>query len=299
MRHIAILILLLLTVFTAFGIPLKLTGVVPVHLDTVYLAQQYHRISALIDSSRDTTEPPLTIIFYRTGGNRKTGIHLPEWGGGGALGRDTIVIPVDRTSAFYRNDLQQIILHEMVHCALARAWGILHIPRWFHEGMAMSLAGDINFEEQVILSRAIVLHTLVPLDSMEHLNRYSFARAQIAYSQAHFAVQFLLTTYGYDLIPELLAASRKYRRFDAACRSVFGLSEKELDVLLKKEMTRRYRLIFILTDYAFLWIGILLLAVVAFIATRIRNRKKRLAMELEEKTAGDDESEENGLTTSG
>lgn len=284
-----LLLLLLLPTADLFGVPLRLSGPVPAGIDTTYLSRQFRRISKSIYPTSVQQARPLALIFYRASDGRRTGIHLPEWGGGGALGRDTIVIPVDRPSAFYRSDMERIILHEMVHCAIARAWGVLHVPRWFHEGMAMSLSGEIDFDEQVTLSRAIVLRALVPLDSMEYLNRFSHTRARIAYAQCHFAVQFLLSTYGYDLLPELLSASRSTRRFDTACRQVFGLSIQELEALLKKEMARRYRLFFLLTDYAFLWIGILLLAVVAFIATKQRNRKKRLRMEREERSGEEEE----------
>ena len=282
MYRFLVIVLVLLYATDISGIDLRLTGAVPPGLDTAYLTSQYCRISAAITPASEGDNRPLTLIFYRSADSRRTGIHLPEWGGGGALGRDTIVIPVDRPSAFYRSEMERIILHEMVHCALVRAWGVLHIPRWFHEGMAMSLSGEINFEEQVILSRAIVLRALVPLDSMEYLNRFGFTRAQIAYCQCHFAVQFLLATYGYDLIPELLKASRSSRRFDTACRNVLGLSEKEIDAIVHKELASRYHLVFLLSDYAFLWIGILLLAVAAFIATKMRNRKRLMAMEQEE-----------------
>ena len=292
MRHFTALLLLILCAAKVAGVSLHLTGLVPAGIDTAYLTRQYIRISKTIAVPDERNSRPLTIIFYRADTRRKTGIHLPEWGGGGALGRDTIVIPADRPSAFYRSDVERIILHEMVHCAIARAWGILHVPRWFHEGMAMSLSGEVDFNEQVTLSRAIMVRALVPLDSMEYLNRFSLWRARIAYSQCHFAVEFLLATYGYDLIPELLRASRASRRFDTACLNVFGLSVKELEALLHKEMTRRYRLVFLLTDYAFLWIGILLLAVVAFIATKLRNRKKRLRMELEERSVEEGEPAE-------
>jgi hypothetical protein len=282
MNRYFFLLLCILSVSGVFAVDLKLTGIIPQKLDTGRLIREYSRISKTISPDVDHDPNPITIIFYRVADRRKTGIHLPEWGGGGALGKDTIVIPVDRPSAFFRSDMERIIIHEMVHCALARAWGILHVPRWFHEGMAMSLSGEILFEEQVILSRAIIMRSLVPLDSIEYLNRFGLFRAQIAYSQCHFAVQFLLSVYGYDLIPELLKESRAHRRFDTACLQVFGLTVKELDRLLHREITRRYRFIFILADYSFLWIGILLLAVAAFIATKLRNRKKRLTMEKEE-----------------
>lgn len=278
----ALLLLFAVSPVAGINIVLELTGYVPNGIDMKALKDGYTRISKSVGLPPEDNRHPLTIVFYKVSEQRKTGIRLPEWGGGGAIGGDTIVIPVDRVSAFYRNDLNRILLHEMVHCALDRAYGHLRLPRWFHEGMAMTLSGEISFEEQVLLSRAILTRTLIPLDSIEYMNRFVRERASIAYSQSHFAVDFLLTTYGLDLIPELLAASRKTRDFSVACFNVFGLTTPELEILLKKEMNRKYRIFYLFADYALVWLGILFLAVMAFIVTIIRNRKKRARLEAEE-----------------
>ncbi|MBN1309049.1 MAG: hypothetical protein JXA18_14085 [Chitinispirillaceae bacterium] len=280
-----LLLIPLLSMPPAAAVDLRIEGYAPRTLDTLMLKSEYARICRQVGLVAVNNTAPLHLIFYRHADGRKTGIRLPEWGGGGAIGGDSIVIPVDRQSAFYRSDMERIILHEMVHIALARAYGRLHIPRWFHEGMAMTLSGELDFEEQLFLSRAIVTRSLVPLDSMERLNQFSRRRAQVAYSQCHFAVGFLLDTYGYDLIPELLRESRKTRRFETACLRVFGLTVQELELLLQKEMASRYRLLFLFADYSSLWFGILALATVAFVATKIRNRRKRERMELEEREA--------------
>jgi len=284
------LILFFLLVFPATAIELRFEGYVPAHLDTTALVREYARIGKTVGIDSANDRAPLHLIFYRVAEQRKTGIRLPEWGGGGAIGEDSIVIPVDRQSAFYRSDMERIILHEMVHIVLARAYGHLRLPRWFHEGMAMTLSGEIDFEEQVILSRAIITRSLVPLDSMERLNRFSQWRARVAYSQCHFAVGFLLDTYGFDLIPELLRESKSTRNFDTACLRVFGLTVEELETLLRKEMARRYRLLFFFADSSLFWIGVAALAVIAFVATVMRNRRKRARMEREEREEREEEA---------
>jgi hypothetical protein len=277
------ILLFLFFVGNVAAVSLRFEGYKPHGIDSVLLVHEYSRIGKSVGLDTKNDSVPVTIIFYRASEQRKSGIRLPEWGGGGALGKDTIVLPVDKQSAFYRSDIEKILLHEMVHSALARAYGSLRVPRWFHEGVAMTLSGEISFEQQLQLSRAIILHSLVPLDSMEFLNRFSSWRAQVAYSQCHFAVQFLIDTYGMDLIPELLLESRRTRRFESACLTVFGLTVPELQKLLDKEMASRYRILFIIGDYSLVWGGIFLLAVVAFVVTAVRKRRKMRAMDEEER----------------
>ncbi|NLD91279.1 MAG: hypothetical protein GX639_01290 [Fibrobacter sp.] len=175
-----------------------------------------------------------------------------------------------------------------MHIALARAFGVMRIPRWFHEGLAMQLAGELSFEGSTILSKAILTHSLLPLDSIEYVNRFGQVRAQIAYSQSHFAMNFLTNLYGYEMLPELLDSAKVYRRFDTACVRVFGLTTHEFDSIVKIEMIKKYRYAFIVADHELFWILITALSVAAFTVTMIRNRQKRKRMEEEE-----EEEEEN------
>jgi len=69
-------------------------------------------------------------------------------GGGGAIGRDLIVVPID-FKPFLEQSFFQITVHELVHIVLGRGYPGLAIPRWFHEGVAMTLAGELTLQENV------------------------------------------------------------------------------------------------------------------------------------------------------
>lgn len=288
------LILTILFFGLLHAVPLRITGTVPVSIDTLFLSSQFTRIERALRSDSSESILPVHILFYRTSELRKIGIRLPEWGGGGALGKDTIILPIDKQGAFYGEDISKIIQHELVHIALARAYGNLRIPRWFHEGLAMTLSGEISFEQQVQLSRAIVTRKLVSLDSMEYLNRLSRWRAEVAYSQCQFAVQFLIDLYGRDLLPELLEVSHRTRRFESACVAVFGLTTFELQKLLDKKMEERYRILFLIGDYSLVWLGIFVLSIVAFVVTLLRNRKKKRQLD-EEESLGEEQATDDPM----
>jgi Peptidase MA superfamily len=284
---------LLIVLFTLQASVLSLQGHIPPGVGTETLLKDYYRIRKVFDSSFVQDTGTITIIYDTKNDTKKTGVRLPEWGGGGAIGTDTIIIPVDRPYAFFSGDLYKITVHELVHIALARAFGSMRIPRWFHEGLAMQLSGELTFEESTILSRAILTHSLLPLDSIEYVNRFVQARAQTAYSQSHFAMNFLTSLYGYEMLPELLDSAKVFRRFDTACVRVFGLTTHEFDSIVKIEMIKKYKYAFIVADNELFWILILVLAIAAFVATMVRNRKKRKKMEEEDEEENDEN--EDGL----
>lgn len=278
----AILSFVFLFLSTVSAVEIKLNGYVPPDFSAIVLHEEYVKIRQILQPGFIDEPDPVTIIFYSGKDERILGVRLPEWGGGGAIGTDSIIIPVDRPSAFYSSDLFKVTLHELVHIAVNRTYGYIRIPRWVHEGLAMALSGEIAFDEHIILSKAVLTNSLIPLDSIEKLNFFPEAKARIAYSQCHFAMRFLLDNYGYDLLPELLNNAVKYRNFETAAIHTYGLTTSELQDILTKEISARYRFAFLFSDSSLIWFLILLLAVVGFMVTRSRKKQKMLQMEYQE-----------------
>jgi hypothetical protein len=291
-----LLIILFVFISQLFSTGIRFQGPIPSELNLQQLEMEYDRICKQIDSVFIQDSAPVIITFYKQADAQVWGIRLPEWGGGGALGFDSIFIPVDKKSAFHESDYFSIIVHELVHISLARSFGYLKIPRWFHEGIAMTLSGELSFEEQVLLSRAILTNSLIPLDSIERLNRFGSAKAQLAYCQSHFAVRFLLQTYGEDLLPELFKEVQRNRSFENACIELFGLNSKEFNVIVKKEIESKYRYAFFFNDETFFWFLILLLAILAFVVTWFRNKRKRRLLEIQDRAENDESDYLEGLT---
>ena len=292
------LLLLLLFIGTAVPCPFAanlfgLEGRIPASITKAFLQGNYERIWKTIapDTAIDTSA--ITIIYYSRADKRKFGVRLPEWGGGGAIGRDTIIIPVDRFP-LADMDIGRVTVHELVHIALERAYGRLRLPRWFHEGLAMTLSGELLFEEQLTLSRAIFTKRLLPLDSIERVNRFDAFGAALAYSESHLAAALLIDKYGIDGIPELLAAVRKCGTFGDGFLSVFGFAPLEFERLVRNDITGRYSFLFFFSDTYLFWLLGALLVVAGFVAVKISNRKREKLMEEEERREDETKEKANG-----
>ena len=283
---IIILILFIILIFGAsvFGqsVRIDLQGRVPKGISPEFLQSNYARILKAVAPGLSADTAPVTIIYYSKADERKLGVRLPEWGGGGAIGRDSIIVPVDN-APLPDMDAGRVSVHELVHIALERAYGRLRVPRWFHEGLAMTLSGELSLDEQVTLSRAIFLKKLLPLDSVERVNRFDAYGAALAYSQSHLAVAYLIDKYGMDGIPELLAAVRAAGMFDTALMDVFGLTMPEFERLVQNYTAERFRYVFFFSDTYLYWFLGALLLVAGFVAVRLRGRRRRRQMEEEER----------------
>ncbi len=262
---------------------IALSGRVPSAITRPFVMHNYERIWKTVAPDAAIDRRAITIVFYSRFDERKLSVRLPEWGGGGAVGRDLIVIPIDR-SPLPDMDLPRVTVHELTHITLERAYGRLHVPRWFHEGVAMTFSGQLSFDEQLSLSRAVFAKKLLPLDSIEMVNRFDAGGAELAYSESHLAVAWMIDRYGLDGIPELLRSLRSSGSFDTALRREYGLTDDELDRLVRNYIVQRYRGVFLFSDAYLFWFLGALFAVIAFIAVKIRNDKRKRLMEEQELT---------------
>lgn len=275
--------LIILTIIgTSFPIGVHFIGDAPSYLDSHLSEHEYKRIAKLFGLPQSVDTSAVVVTFYKKAKAPVLGIKLPEWGGGGALGTDSIFIPMDVEYAFFHQDFQRILTHELVHLVISRKYGNVNIPRWFHEGMAMALSGEIDSDAPITLSKAVLSGKLLTLDSIKYVNRFKRDKARLAYCQSHFAVQFLILQYGQDLLPELLSEIKDRSSFESACIRVFGLNGREIDSLVNQKIKSQYQFNFLLDD-TFFWFIILILAISGFVATFLRKRKRIKEMDLEEK----------------
>lgn len=265
-------------------------GQVPTGLNKQSLQKEYFRIKNYLCPSCLDMQKPVQVIFYKKSEATHHGIRLPEWGGGGAVGMDTIVIPVGSGLSVMDFDYYRICVHELVHVEISRFYGNVRIPRWVHEGLAMALSGELNFDENVTVSKALFTNSLLSFSEIEKVNMFDQYKASLAYAQSHIAIKFLIDTYGYDFIPELLTTVRKDRYFQSACTELLGLTTDEIELLVKDHISSKYRYAFVF-DSMLPWLFVLLLAVVGFFFTMYRNGKKRKMLEAQE--INDEISEDN------
>ena len=232
---------------------------------------------------------PLRIVYYTKKSDENFDNVLPEWGGGGAIGGNLIVIPT-AFKPFLEQSFGQITLHELVHAVLARAYPGVAIPRWFHEGVAMTLSGELGFQENVVVSAAIFTGSLMSLASIDSVNSYGRNRADLAYCQSHLAVLFLIDQYGMEVVPDLLIMARKTGSFWNGVHAALSLTPPEFEGLYRKDISSRFQLAFVFADYYVFWVAIALLFLVAAGVAIVRKQKKLAQMAREEKE--DDDAEQ-------
>ena len=129
-----------------------------------------------------------------------------------------------------RSDLETLLRHELVHVALHRATGGAELPRWFHEGVAESLANEIDLMRAEALAGAVFGRGVPALDNIEAEFRGDARQASVAYAAARdFATWLRYPDPDEAHFRQLLSQLRNGREFEQAFVDAYGIPLEELD----------------------------------------------------------------------
>lgn len=200
--------------------------------------------------------------------------HIPAWFAGFAYGVSNIVIFPDRVGSYPYDSLESVLRHELVHLALNARAGQRPLPRWFHEGVAVSVESGRRVGDRFLLT--VAAFSGPPLDDVTRLFA-SDARPDTAeaYLLAVALVDDLRRVHGAALpgrVAARVAAGVPFAR-------AFELETGETPALAADRAWRTYRRwtrwLPLVTSPSALWGLILALAFVAFFVTLSKRARRR------------------------
>jgi hypothetical protein len=213
-----------------------------------------------------------------------------RWVAGLASGSDRIVIFPQRIGSYPHDSLESLVLHEVVHLALNVRAGERPLPRWFHEGVAVSVESGWG-----IGSRARLLLAAARDPGLDDVDRlFASDRApetSTAYLLSAALVEDVRRRHGLA-VPGAIAA--RVADGDTFDRAFFLTTGETVDEAAANawRVYRGLRWLPVLTAGSAIWGAILTLAVVAFFV-RVRRRRAK-AWEEEEREDEEREKEEPG-----
>jgi hypothetical protein len=140
----------------------------------------------------------------------------PLWANGIAFpNREVAVLKSPRFGLPF-GPLPQTAVHEYVHLLLTVGAPNAVYPRWFDEGIAQLIAGQISYMDIATLSRAVSARRVHRLSQLEGMLVMSEFEARQAYAEALVAVQLMQQRYGWSGIANLIHEVRKGTPFDEA-----------------------------------------------------------------------------------
>jgi hypothetical protein len=208
---------------------------------------------------------------------------VPDWGGGIAIPSQGAIILFIPNMARWEKPLPAILRHEVAHIVLHHALKGQQMPRWFDEGMAMYQSREWRPEEGLIIAKALLLRTLIPLDSLRiDFPRYG-GQASLAYQQSYSAVNYIVDRYGENGLKGLLFSLMSRKGFERALTDEFGVSLPEFEARWGAWLRVRYRWVVLLSRPGG-YLGLMtFLFILAYVVVKLRNRRKLARWERDEK----------------
>lgn len=196
----------------------------------------------------------------------------PDWIAGRAFGAELVVLFPERVGSYPYDSLESVVLHEIVHLALNRRAGGRPLPRWFHEGVAVSVESGWG-----IGSQARLLLAAAQGPAIEHVGAL-FASQRVpetstAYLLSAALIEDVRRRHGLEVPGAIAARVARGEPFD---RAFFAATGENVDEAAAHAWAvyRGLRWLPVLTSGTALWGGILALAFIAF-AIRIRRRRQK------------------------
>jgi hypothetical protein len=162
---------------------------------------------------------------------RSAVLFTQEWTGALAFpDYNIILIPVSADSLEWA---KRTLAHEITHLIAGEAtFGPFgDIPTWLDEGLAQYAEGEMEKYHRQALDDAIKENNLLSVRSLGSSFPADPNRASLAYAQSLSLVSYLVDTYGWDKIRELIALFKEGSTYDDALQQVYtfninGLEER-------------------------------------------------------------------------
>jgi len=200
------------------------------------------------------------------------GTDFPRWSQGLASPtRNIIILKSPRILPEYA-DPDKIAIHELTHILLNKAVKNNPVPRWFNEGLAVYYSGEKKFASSSLISKALISKSIIPLDEIEAVLKFHQDKAQLAYQESYTAVRFLFEHFGSQSVKKIIFKFSQGKSLDQALQETIGLDGYDFEHEWFQYIKKKYRWHFLLDFDVYLWIFMLIIFLIGFLAMRRRNK---------------------------
>jgi hypothetical protein len=279
---------------TAVMLLASVSGVMPQRGEVDLTVDAPASLAPAADRVRRVDRQPLAEALGRAGLTFPPQIHVtliaeddlraratPEWIVGLASGRHDIAIFPERIGSYPYDSLESVVWHEVVHLALSTQAGDRPLPRWFHEGVAMSIEQGWGVTSQLQL--LLAAGGSAGLADLERFfNSETQPETATAYLLAAALVSDVAQRHGAAVPGAIVDRVARGAVFAEAFAAETGETPDEAAARAWGVYRRWTSWIPVVTSAISLWIGILVLAVVAFLATLRKRWRRRRQWDREE-----------------
>ena len=179
-------------------------------------------------------------------------------------------------------DLEEVFRHELAHVALEDAVAGHDVPRWFNEGLAIHLSGELHFKRVHTLWDATYSKNIMPLSELDSNFPSDRYQVNVAYAESADFVRFLLRDPDKARFRALVERVRGGQPFDHAIADAYGIDMRRLEYEWREELNKRYSFFPVAAGGSLVWVLVIGLMVVGYLRRRRQAKAKLAQWEREE-----------------
>jgi hypothetical protein len=135
--------------------------------------------------------------------------------------------------------LEETLRHELVHIAVCDALGQGSVPRWFNEGLAVKLSGELAIDRVETLKTASLSNTLIPITELDRKFAGNAHEVELAYAQSADFVRFLSRRDDHPRFVRMLDRVASGQPFESAMANAYGSDLRKLEFQWKSDLAKR------------------------------------------------------------
>ncbi len=146
----------------------------------------------------------------------------------------------------YEEEKRPDVLYGYPNILTSYPFAMTTIPMWFAEGTAQSTTPDINYDywdshRDMQLRMRTLNDSVLTINDMEVFGKTSISNEGV-YNHGYGLVQYMIREYGAQSMADLTHEMKKLNRitFSSACKSVLGISDRQLHADWVADMEERY-----------------------------------------------------------
>jgi hypothetical protein len=231
----------------------------------------------------DDPGPPIHVVLAAESSAAAASVSATT--AGYAVGDAGLIVLFPSRSPVYPHDtLEDVLRHEVAHVLISRAAHGYPVPRWFHEGVAVTAERPWGLEDRSRLVWELMSGARLTVGDIDRLFESEASRPR-AYSLSAAMVRELLRVSGPSTPAAILRELAAGAAFDAAMVRVTGRPMRTLE----RDFWDRQRVwtiwVPLVTSGDVLWLGMIVLAALAVWHRRKRAAEIRRRWDDEEKAA--------------
>jgi len=201
------------------------------------------------------------------------GAGAPEWGAALAYPQSGRIVMQGRRASSAAGDPVRVLRHELAHLALHEMMGELP-PRWFDEGYATLVAGEMGGDGVVTTNLALALRGLPRLIELDALFQGGENNAQAGYSLSVRAVEEIARGDPERGLSLFFQYWKETGSFDRGLRRAYGETSETFEARWRSRTRLRYGALALVTDVSLGSLVLLLLLGPLWWMRRTRDRER-------------------------